>query len=460
MTKPVNISGSLRTRMSLTLICGALVLALLLFWIVRNYAFQIAQRGQDTILSAAVTSMLDTALIRNGQIEMDFPYGTFAMLNTKADDRVFYTIYQDRDILSGYDTLARPSFDQLDQMANGTPIYYSSQMDQAPIRVAAASRVLIGEQARITVTIAIAQTQEDLRGTLTAISENTAAFGAGFFGLAMLLSIWATASTIRPLQRLTNSMTRRGPKDLKPVEAPVVSEMAPLVSSLNRLMERLATSLQQSEDFIAEAAHRVRTPLAIVRSHAEATLQRVNQVENRQAMRSMLRAIAESSRAAGQLLDHAMITFRADHLECQDVDLPALIRDLIQGLSPVAEMKDISLNLQIETAATVSADPILLQNAIRNLLDNALKYSPPETEISIRIHGHAPVTLDICDQGPGFPPDQMDHLLGRFSRGDNAGESIGSGLGLTIAYDVALAHGGALTLSNNDGGGACVSFSL
>ena len=77
-------------------------------------------------------------------------------------------------------------------------------------------------------------------------------------------------------------------------------------------MGRLDHSLSQSEDFIAEAAHRIRTPLATVRSYAEATLQRVDTIENRQAMRSMIRAIDESSRAASQLLDHAMITFRAD----------------------------------------------------------------------------------------------------------------------------------------------------
>ena len=86
-------------------------------------------------------------------------------------------------------------------------------------------------------------------------------------------------------------------------------------------MARLSKSLSQSEDFIAEAAHRVRNPFGDGRSHAETTLQRVEKEENRQALRAMVRAIDESSRAAGQLLDHAMITFRADHLERESIDL-------------------------------------------------------------------------------------------------------------------------------------------
>jgi len=133
--------------------------------------------------------------------------------------------------------------------------------------------------------------------------------------------------------------------------------MAPLVKSLNFLMGRLDHSLNQSEDFIAEAAHRVRTPLATVRSYAEATLQRVDKEENREAMRSMVKAIDESSRAAGQLLDHAMITFRADHLEREDIDLVELVRDLVLRLTPIAEMKDLSLSIHGDPKVRYDGDP-------------------------------------------------------------------------------------------------------
>lgn len=455
MSDAVNVSGSLRTRLTLTLIGGAAVLTVLLFLVVRGYVAQIAQQGQDSILAASVSSILDAAILRDGAVEVDFPYASLSMLSTDADDRVFYAIYQDDQLLSGYDTLPKARVEP-----GGAATQQTVNAGDTAIRMATATRTLVGEDSRTVVSVSVAQTQDALAVTLNRISRNVVIFGAGFFILTVVLSFWATSTTIRPLRRLATSITRRGPDDLSPVASPVPNEMAPLVASLNRLMGRLNTSLTQSEDFIAEAAHRVRTPLATVRSHAEAMLQRVDQDENRMALRSMIRAIDESSRAAGQLLDHAMITFRAEHLEREQIDLVGLLQELVIRLTPVAQMKDVHLYISGDERVVATSDAILLQNAIRNLIDNALKYSPPESEIAIHVAAQPRPCIDFCDQGPGFPPDEIDDLTSRFTRGDNAKGTIGSGLGLTIAQDVAEAHGGKLTLSNLPGGGACATFSL
>lgn len=455
MDDAVNVAGSLRARLALTLIGSAAAIAILLFFVVRTYAAQIAQSGQDSILEASVASILDAATLRDGDVEVDFPYVAFSMLSTDADDRVFYAIWQEETLLSGYELL--PVADAPD---GGEIVHVSAIFDGAPVRVATAARILVGANTRTRVTVSVAQTQDALAGTLNKISRNVGLIGAGFFILSVLVASWATNSTIRPLERLTHSITRRGPKDLSPVARPVPLEMAPLVTSLNSFMARLDTSLKQSEDFIAEAAHRVRTPLATVRSHAEATLQRVEREDNRQALRSMVRAIDESSRAAGQLLDHAMITFRADHLETRTLDLVELVEDLVTRLAPVAEMKDIALTVISEGDVSVEADSILLQNALRNLVENALKYAPEESEITLEVGALPRPRVEVRDEGPGFPTDQMQGLAARFSRGDNAKDTIGSGLGLTIAQDVATAHGGELTLDNMPEGGACVTFLL
>lgn len=452
---PINTSGSLRNKLAVRLIGGALILTVLLFFVVRNYAVRIAQQSQDSILLASVTSMLDTANIRDGVVEMDIPYASFSMLNTATDDRVFYAIYQDDKILSGYDELSVPTL-PLDI----STAFQTSEFGDVPVRQVTATRLLIGAKLRTRLTASVAQTQDNLSGTLRSISKNAAALGAGFFSLAMLLSIWAASATIGPLQRIATSVARRGPEDLSPVVKPVPLEMVPLVSSLNSLMARLERSLNQSEDFIAEAAHRMRTPIATVRSHAEATLQRVDKEENRRALRSMIRAIDESSRAAGQLLDHAMIIFRSNQLELEKIDLVELVEDIVLRMTPLAEMKDVELKLDSDAAAFVSGDAILLQNAIRNLIDNAMKYSPGESEILLIVRASPAPFLEVRDQGPGFLTDELELLTGRFTRGRNASGTIGSGLGLTIARDVAVAHGGQLKLGNLNSGGACVRFSF
>lgn len=449
MASPV-IAGSLRNRLVLTLIGGAAVLALLLFFAVRNYAVQVAQQGQDSILEASVTSMLDAAAIRDGALELDLPYSAFSMLTTGADDRVFYAIFQDGVFLSGYEDLTYSE----------TPVFQSGELRGSNVRKISARRTLIGADRRTEIQIVLAQTQDALSDTLDQISRNAAMLGVGFFTLAAALALWATSTAIGQLGRLTTSVTRRGPQDLSPFTKPVPREMAPLVTSLNSLMGRLDQSLSQSEEFIAEAAHRVRTPLATVRSYAEATLQRVDKEENREAMRSMVKAIDESSRAAGQLLDHAMITFRADHLEGEEIDLVELVRDLVQRLTPIADMKDLTIELHGDAQVPYSGDPVLIQNAVRNLIDNAMKYGPAESTVDVTVTAAPRAQVKVCDRGPGFPVNEIDTLTMRFQRGANATDTIGSGLGLTIASDVAEAHGGGIELSNQPEGGACVTLLL
>lgn len=446
MTGDVTVSRSLRNRLAMILTGGAAVLAIVLFFVVRGYAAQIAQQGQDNILSASAASILDSAVLRDGQVELDFPYAALSMLSTDADDRVFYAIYEDGALLSGYAGLDIPN------------PFGSLTYDGATVRVATASRTLIGANVPRRVSVSVAQTQDALSGTLNRISTNVAVFGAGFFALATALSFWATSTTIGHLRRLTTSVTRRGPQDLSPFTKPVPTEMAPLVGSLNNLMSRLDQSLKQSEDFIAEAAHRVRTPLATVRSYAEATFQRVENPENRDALRSMMRAIDESSRAAGQLLDHAMVTFRAENLERSDVDLNDLLRDLVQRMTPIADMRDVDLILDATAPAHLHGDPILLQNALRNLLDNALKYAPADSRIMVRVQTIPSLSVDVSDEGRGFRLGEIDMLADRFVRGSDSGGQIGSGLGLTIAKDVAAAHGGRLILTNTPRGGACATL--
>lgn len=453
ISRKVNVSGSLRNRLALILTGGAAVLAAILFIVVRALASQIAQQGQDNILTASMSSILDTAIIRDGRITLDFPYSSLSMLSTAADDRVFYAIFEGTTLLSGYDNLQTPAAPAPDQR-----IFTTATFNGDPIRIATGARLLIGSDGPRTVSVSIAQTQDALSDRLNAISRNVALIGLGFFILSTALALWAASTTSGQLHRLTRSITRRGPQDLSPVTKAVPTEMGPLVASLNRFMSRLDHTLTQSEDFIAEAAHRIRTPLATVRSHAEATLQRVEHRENRAALHAMVRAIDESSRAAGQLLDHAMVTFRAENLETEDVDLEEVLRELMQRMTPVADMKDITLSLQSAGPAILSGDSILLQNALRNLIDNALKYAPAETDVLITVTTQPDLSVEILDDGSGFAVDEIATLSGRFVRGKETANQVGSGLGLTIAKEVTAAHGGTMSLRNRPEGGACVTL--
>jgi len=455
MSQTPTARGSIRRQLLLQLLVGSAVLAFALYFIVQGFARQLAEESQDNILAASVTSILDAAAIEDGTLALDIPYSAFSMLANLHDDAVYYAIHTDDVFQTGYADLPRANPGTPDAIGFETVTFQEQEL-----RVVTAQRALSTGEALIVLTATLGQTRSGQRVTLLRISRSAAALGLGFFVAAAGLAILSARAAIAPVERLTQSVTRRGPRDLRPVEAPVPAEMVPFVAALNRFIDRLRTSLTRSEDFIAEAAHRVRTPLATVRMQAEVTLQRVEKEENRKSVREMIRAIDESSRAAGQLLDHAMVTFRTDQLQETEFDLGTTVMDLVDRLRPMADLRDIVLAADVQQTVPIQGDPILIQNALRNVLDNAIKYSHPDSAVQITVSARDGQSLvQVLDSGVGLPDDDLDRLTERFARGANVEGVVGSGLGLTIVDEVMQAHGGTLTLKNNpDGAGACVSL--
>ena len=448
---------SLRSRLILQLGLIAAALSLVFFFTVRSVSQRAAQAMQDNVLAASTTSIAEAVRAEKASLRLELPYSALSMLGAISDDRVFYRVTQDGATLTGYDDLPMSSERGSPEVAFATVDFRSAQ-----VRSATLTRIISVEGKPRDVSVTVAQTREGLAQVSAQISLVALLIGIGFFVLAVALSAFAAGRSLRPLDRLASAVSRRGPSDLRPVNAEAPSEIAPLVTALNSFIGRLKTSLTRSEDFIAEAAHRVRTPLATVRAQAEIALMRVERPENKAALRQMIRAVDESSRSAGQLLDHAMVTFRADHLEFDHIDLSALIAETVERLSPLAGLKDITLLLVTgSTEAMLKCDPILIQNALRNIIDNAIKYAPSESEIEIALTVDPGLyTITVRDQGPGFATMETSKLSERFSRGPNVGDIVGSGLGLTICKEVAVAHGGRLELNDNPGRGGCVSLIL
>ncbi|GAA6165461.1 sensor histidine kinase [Pelagimonas sp. KU-00592-HH] len=453
MTTPIA-QGSIRRRLMLSLLASAAVLAIVVYFVVQSVARQVAQESQDNVLTASALSILDSARLSGGDISIDLPYSALSMLDSISDERVFYAIRLEDDFLSGYADLPEPTGDP-----NGTSSFLSTTFLGVDVRVVMVQRRMSTNSGRSVLKVSVAQTLSGQKQSLARISRTSMGIGSGFFLVSVLLAVLISRSTIRPLNRLTGSVSRRGPKDLRPVAAPVPSEMVPLVASLNSFMRRLQQSLMRSEDFIAEAAHRVRTPLAIVRTKAEVAQRKSDDPETRKALREMIRAVDDSSRTAGQLLDHAMVTFRLDHLVREEINLHRLVEDTVERMRPTSELKDITLEATEVEPTVIKGDHILVQNALHNLLDNAVKYSPPGAEIDVALTvGDNGATISVKDTGPGFQLDELDDIPKRFARGANTQDIVGSGLGLTIATEVIEAHGGTLKISNNTGDGACVSL--
>ena len=445
------LQSSIRRRLVFLLLMGSATLAFLLYFVVQSVARQAAQESQDNILAASAVSILDGVRLVEGQTDVDMPYSSLSMLDSVTDERVFYAIYLDANLLTGY-----PELVILQTNTPMAPVFSFGTLFDVDVRIVTVKRQ-IGKNE---VFVSVAQTLNGQIKVLRNISTIALGVGFGFFVLSAILAFLIAESTIRPLNRLALSVSRRGPDELRPVSAPVPSEMLPLVKSLNNFMTRLKLSLQRSEEFIAEAAHRVRTPLAVVRTRAEILLREAKTKKSKAELLEVLNAIDDSSRTAGQLLDHAMVSFRLDNLNEDELQVQFLIEDVIDRISPLYDLKGIQIKNNSIQNCKVMGDPILLQNALHNVLDNALKYCSENDTVTVKVKDVSQnCIIEIVDNGEGFPQNSV-LLTNRFTRGENTKGIVGSGLGLTIAKDVVEAHGGNITISNTEKGGACVTFTL
>lgn len=459
MSDAAVIRGSLRRGLLIQLLALFLILAAALYFSARFIAERAADASQDSILGASAASIAQQARFIDGAATVDIPYAAFRMLGVTGEDRVFYRIgLEDGEFLSGYEDLPVPTQVPISEDA----VLETAVFRGAEVRVATRARALFGDAGRQTVLVSVAQTREARAEIVSESALAAAALGFGFLVVAGGLSILAVQRALSPLRQIEHALEARGPHELHALRAPTPREVAPLVGALNDFLRRLRGAFATAESFIAEAAHRVRTPLAGVRAQAEYALTSAKDPEDRKKLRDMIRAVDEAARATGQILDHAMVAYRTDRLELEPADLNVLARAVCEDARPAASIRDIDLEFEpASTPALVGCDPILITEALRNLVDNALKYSPPDSVVRIAVSVvDGDVIVAVEDQGRGFPEGDAAELIERFKRGENAGQVVGSGLGLTIVAEVAEAHDGALELSNIEGAGACAMFCL
>ena len=246
---------------------------------------------------------------------------------------------------------------------------------------------------------------------------------------------------MRPLRLLNRQVEDRAPDNLAALEignAPV--EVAPLVASLNRLFDRVHASMENERRFTADAAHEMRTPLAALRAQAQVARGAAEDAERARALDNVIAGCDRASHLVDQLLTLARLEPESFHAVREPCDLHELVRLEVAEVAPAALAKTIEIELASGPPVAVSGDARLLRILVRNLLDNAVRYSPPKTEIHVRVaerDGRAFVT--VADEGPGVAPDERQRLGRRFHRLSGT-QASGTGLGLSIAKRIAQIH--------------------
>ena len=278
---------------------------------------------------------------------------------------------------------------------------------------------------------------------------------------------WVLQRGLRPLVRVSRRVEDRDASRLDPLpEDDVPLELRALVTQINRLLERLSGTLETHRRFVADAAHELRTPVAALALQVQVA-RRAAAPETRagrEAFEQLDKGVARASRVVEQLLRLSEVGPDAAARPLERVDLAELARDVVGELAFHARNLQIDLGADLPASAPILGDAQELRILLTNLVDNALRYAPAGTEVTVRasIDAHA-VDLAVIDAGPGIPASARQEVFERFARVP-ADERGGSGLGLAIAKAVVERHGGRIWLTEAHpecspaGLAACVRF--
>jgi two-component system, OmpR family, sensor histidine kinase TctE len=277
--------------------------------------------------------------------------------------------------------------------------------------------------------------------------------------LAVMLVWFGLSRGLRPLTRLRQTIEAREPDDLSPIATRrVPEELEPLVEAFNEMLERMKRSVSAQQRFVADAAHQIRTPLTGLKTQAQFAIRETDP----EALRHALHQIATGVDRAGRLINQLLTLARTEGGEAnqqkhEPLDLVELLRDVVSDWVPAAIEKGIDLGFESDKSAMILGNSFLLRELAKNLLDNALRYTPSGGHVTCRIVANqATVLLEVEDDGVGISEEQSELVFERFYRVDDAA-SEGSGLGLAIVQEIAVQHDSRASLRPNPGGRGAIA---
>ena len=262
----------------------------------------------------------------------------------------------------------------------------------------------------------------------------------------LALAAWAAVrGGLQPLRRLGAQLALRQPQALQPLAMPQApTELQPLLDALNGLFARIAALIESERRFTADAAHELRTPLAAIRAQAQVALAEADDERRAHALRATLEGCDRAARLVEQLLTLARLEADAT-VATAPVDLAPLARRVAAELAPRALDRGQALEVDAEASALVAGNETLLAVLLRNLLDNALRYSPDGATVRLTLHAapDAGTRVLVEDSGPGLTGAERARLGERFFRVLGS-DASGSGLGWSIVRRIAAAHGASV----------------
>ena len=270
-----------------------------------------------------------------------------------------------------------------------------------------------------------------------------------------LLIVWIVGRAIAPVRRFGAVLRNRSPDTPGPLQGDdLPDEVQPLVSGMNDLLVRLQAAVERERAFIADAAHELRTPLTALHLQVQTLRDAASGLEQDEAVQRLQAGVERTTRLVEQLLALAREE-RGGARQREPVEICSLVRDVVEDLLPLADARDVDLGVTRADPVVVDGNRDALRVLVRNVLDNAIRYSPPggQVDVSVELDARADprALLVVTDQGPGIAPAERERVFDRFYRVPGA-VAGGSGIGLALVRSIARHHGGDVRLDDATSG--------
>ena len=440
-------------------------ISLALTWLV---AQGIANKPFDRALEFNVQALAQLITVQNQRASFNLPQPAREILRADDSDEVFYQVLGGKgELLGGERELPLPTDDEKglpgevrlrDDELRGVAVRVAYTWVKLPIATTAATGTL---QPAL---VQVAETREKRSVLATEIIKGVMLPQFVIMPLAVLLVWLALARGIKPLHLLEQRIRRRRPDDLSPLDDKAVPmEVAPLVQSVNDLLTRLNDSIATQKRFLADAAHQLKTPLAGLRMQADLAQREGTSTDD---LKKSLQQIGRSSIRATHTVNQLLALARAEsggiHISRQPCDLAQLTMEVVQDCVPRALEKRIDLGYEgVQPGAPgglLDGNLTLLRELVRNLVDNAINYTPSSAErpgvVTARVLTDpfgGVLLLQVEDSGPGIAEAERELVFQPFYR-TLGNEADGSGLGLPIVQEIARQHGATVTLEDTHPG--------